>query len=51
MKVVTLCGEKSCCPVIKIGEKHVEIGEAGNLCRLKMSEWETLKKKILSKEI
>ncbi len=51
MKIVNLCGEQSCCPVVKIGEEHVEIGEEGNLCHLKKSEWETLKKKILDKEI
>lgn len=51
MKIVTLCGEQSCCPVVKIDEERVEIGEEGNLCTLKMSEWETLKKKILDKEI
>jgi hypothetical protein len=51
MKIVNLCGEQSCCPVVKIGEERVEIGEEGNLCTLKKSEWETLKKKILDKEI
>ncbi|MFC1866457.1 hypothetical protein ACFLYB_07100 [Chloroflexota bacterium] len=51
MKIVTLCGEQSCCPVVKIDGERVEIGEEGNLCTLKKSEWETLKKKILDKEI
>jgi hypothetical protein len=51
MKIITLCGEKSCCPVVKIGEEKVEIGEEGNLCVLKKSEWETLKKKILENEV
>lgn len=51
MKIVTLCGDKSCCPVVKISDKQVEIGEEGNLCVLKMEEWETLKSKILSQEI
>ncbi len=51
MKVVTLCGEKGCCPVVKVDEERVEIGEDGNLCVLKKSEWETLKKKILEKEL
>ena len=51
MKIITLCGEKSCCPVVKTDEEKVEIGEEGNLCVLKMSEWETLKKKILENEV
>ncbi len=51
MKVITLCSQGSCCPVVKLGDDHVEIGEEGNLCVLKLSEWETLKAKILSQEI
>ena len=51
MKVVNLCSGNSCCPVVKLADDHVEIGEEGNLCTLTMTEWETLKGKILSKEI
>lgn len=51
MKIITLCGQDSCCPVVKIGDKSVEIGEEGNLCVLKMDEWEILKSKVLDKEI
>jgi hypothetical protein len=51
MKIVNLCSGKSCCPVVKVGEEKVEIGEEGNLCVLKKIEWETLKKKILEKEL
>ena len=51
MKVVNLCAAGSCCPVVKIAEDRVEIGEEGNLCLLKPDEWETLKNKILSKEL
>ena len=51
MKVVTLCREGSCCPVVKVADDHVEIGEEGNLCVLTSDEWETLKNKILSREI
>jgi hypothetical protein len=51
LKIVTLCGEQSCCPVVKIDDDCVEIGEKDNICVLKKSEWETLKKKILDKEI
>lgn len=51
MKVITLCSQGSCCPVVKIAEDHVEIGEEGNLCVLNLNEWETLKNKILSQEV
>ena len=51
MKIVTLCSEGSCCPVVKVGDKRVEIGEHGNLCVLTKSEWKTLKSKIINKEI
>ncbi len=49
-KIITLCRQGSCCPVVKISDTQVEIGEKGNLCVLTVSEWETLKKKILSQE-
>ena len=51
MKIVSLCGGDSCCPVVKIDDEHVEIGEKDNICVLTRSEWETLKQKILNKEI
>ena len=51
MKIVSLCGGNSCCPVIKISDEKVEIGEEGNLCVLKLDEWESLKSKILNKEL
>ena len=50
MKVMELCGSGHC-PVVKIEDDRVEIGEEGNLCILSRLEWETLKAKILSKEI
>ena len=50
MKVVELCGSGHC-PVIKIDNERVEIGEKGNVCVLAKSEWETLKQKILNGEI
>jgi hypothetical protein len=50
MKIVNLCREGSCCPVVKISDKSVEIGEEGNLCILKPEEWETLKSKIMAGE-
>jgi len=51
MKVVTLCKEGSCCPVVKITETQVEIGEKDNLCVLTREQWEALKEKVLSKEL
>ncbi len=51
MKIVTLCGQDSCCPVVKITDEHVEIGEKDNLCVLTNSEWEILREKILNSEI
>ncbi len=53
MKIVTLCGDKDkgCCPEVRIADEYVEIGEKGNLCRLNPTEWETLKEKILSREV
>jgi hypothetical protein len=51
MKIITLCREGSCCPIIKLDDDHVEIGEEGNLCVLNITEWETLKNKILNKEL
>ena len=51
MKIVSLCREGSCCPVIKITDEEVEIGEKGNICVLTKEQWETLKEKILKKEL
>ncbi len=51
MKIVSLCGQNSCCPVVKIADERVEIGEKDNLCVLTKSEWEALKEKVLNKEI
>ena len=51
MKIVSLCGNDGCCPVVKITDEKVEIGEEGNLCVLNVDEWESLKSKILNKEI
>ena len=51
MKIVNLCQEGGCCPVVKITDEHVEIGEKDNVCVLTKSEWETLKEKIINKEV
>ncbi len=50
MKIVELCGSGHC-PVVKIADEHVQIGEKDNVCVLTKSEWEVLKQKILDKEI
>jgi len=51
MKIITLCKEGSCCPVVKVADTKVEIGEKDNLCILTREQWETLKTKILNKEL
>jgi len=51
MKIVQLCREGSCCPVVKITGAQVEIGEKGNTCILTKAQWEALKEKILKKEV
>jgi len=51
MKIVTLCREGSCCPIVKITDVQVEIGEKDNSCVLTKAQWETLKEKILKKEL
>jgi hypothetical protein len=50
-KIVNLCAEDSCCPVVKIADEHVEIGEYDNPCILSTGEWELLKQKILNGDI
>jgi len=50
MKIVSLCG-KGHCPIVKIADARVEIGEKDNVCVLTKSEWEALKQKILNREI
>lgn len=51
MKIVSLCSSGACCPVVKITDTEVEIGEGENTCRLTKTQWETLKGKILNEEI
>ena len=51
MKIVSLCKAGSCCPVVKVMDTQVEIGENENTCVLTMTEWEILKEKIISKEL
>jgi hypothetical protein len=51
MKIVSLCKDSCCCPMVKIMDNKVEIGENENTCVLTRAEWETLKEKILCKEL
>jgi len=51
MKIVSLCGTGSQCPVVKITNTRVKIGEKGNTCVLTKEQWETLKGKILKREL
>jgi hypothetical protein len=51
MKIVNLCREGSCCPVVKVDDQQVEIGETGNSCILTKDEWEVLKQKIIDGEL
>jgi hypothetical protein len=37
--------------VVKVTDAQVEIGEKGNLCVLTVEQWETLKEKIVNKEL
>jgi hypothetical protein len=51
MKVVRLCSASGGCPVVKITDEQVEIGEKNNTCVLTKEQWEILKDKILKKEL
>ena len=51
MKIVSLCHPGAGCPVVKIDDERVEIGEKDNVCVLTNDEWEALKQKILNGEI
>ncbi len=50
-KIVTLCGACGQCPMVKITDAEVEIGEGDNSCVLTKAQWEALREKILRKEI
>jgi len=51
MKIISLCAAGSCCPVVRITDEQVEIGEKDNRCILTKDQWKTLKEKILKKEL
>ena len=50
-KIVKLCTQGSCCPVVKVTDNEVTIGEDENTCKLTTAQWDILKEKILDKEI
>ncbi|MCK4388354.1 MAG: hypothetical protein KAW00_06225 [Dehalococcoidia bacterium] len=50
-KIVSLCGGCGQCPVVKVTGEQVEIGEKDNTCVLTKEQWETLKEKIVKKEL
>ncbi len=51
-KIVSLCSASGgCCPVVKITDTQVEVGEKDNTCILTREQWDTLKEKILEKEL
>jgi formate dehydrogenase maturation protein FdhE len=50
-KIVTLCGACGECPMVKVTDTGVEIGERGNSCVLTKAQWEAFREKILRKEI
>ena len=51
MKIVSLCSPSGGCPVVKVTDTQVDIGEKDNTCILTKAQWETLKEKILKKEL
>ena len=51
MKIVSLCSASGGCPVVKVTDTQVEIGEKDNTCTLTKAQWETLKEQILKKEL
>ena len=50
-RIVNLCGDKGCCPVVELKDDEVIIGEDGNLVTLTNEEWNTLKAKIIAGEL
>jgi len=51
MKVVSLCGACLQCPLVRVTDAQVEIGEKDNSYVLTKEQWENLKDKILKKEV
>ena len=49
-KIIKLCREGSCCPMVRITDDKVTIGEEDNTCVLTSEQWDILKEKILHKD-
>ena len=45
---VSLCTICGACPEVQVYDSEVRIGEAGNMVKLKVDEWNTLVEEILS---
>ncbi len=50
-KIIRLCKAGSCCPVVRVTDDEVTIGEGMNTCVLSSEQWEILKEKIVHNEI
>lgn len=50
-RIVQLCEKDDCCPRVEVADDHVLIGEPGNVVRLSMREWETLRHKVLAGDL
>ena len=48
---LSLCPLCEACPEVQLYDSEVRIGEAENMVRLKVDEWNTLVAKILSGEL
>ena len=48
---LSLCPICGACPEVQIFDSEVRIGEAGNMLKLKVDEWNTLVDKILRGEL
>lgn len=49
-KSLSLCPSCDACPMVEIDEQEVRIGEAGNLVKLTLAEWNVLVQAIKAGE-
>ena len=50
-KTVSLCPRCDACPTVEIDEQEVRIGEADNIVRLTLAEWNVLVRSIRAGEL
>ena len=50
-KTVSLCPRCDACPTVEIDEQEVRIGEADNMVRLTLAEWNVLVRSIKAAEL